>query len=56
MLGFYLLHLSPDSEAMTLCNISRFGSDIQVLPSDNGEYLSSFFNPAAAVFISIFII
>ena len=64
--------LLPDSEAMTLykChhshtlfyktfkgNISRFGFAIQVLPSDIGEYLSSFFNAIVVVIlISIFIL
>ena len=38
-------------------NISRFGSAIQVLPSDIGEYLSSFFNAiVVVVFSSIFIL
>ena len=38
-------------------NTSRFGSAIQVLPCDIGEYLSSFFNPVVVVvFISIFIL
>ena len=36
-------------------NTSRFGSAIQVLPSDIGEYFSSFFIPVVVVFISIFI-
>ena len=35
------------------CNTSRFGSAIQVLPSDFGEYLSSFFNPVDVVLIFI---
>ena len=30
-------------------NTSRFCSAIQILPSDIGEYLSSFFNPVAVV-------
>ena len=34
-------------------NTSSFGSAIQVLPSDIGEYLSSFFNPIVVVFIFI---
>ena len=37
-------------------NTSRFGSAIQVLPSDIGEYLSSFFNPVAVVLNFIFIL
>ena len=65
MLDFCLLHclLTTDSEAMTLhechhaiyyfskllTNTSRFGSAIQVLPSDIGEYLSSFFNAVVVV-------
>ena len=37
-------------------NTSRFGSAIQVLPSDIGKYFSSFLITAAVVvFISIFI-
>ena len=36
-------------------NTSKFGSAIQVLPSDIGEYFSSFFNAVVVVvFISIF--
>ena len=35
-------------------NTSRFGSAMQLLPSDIGEYLSSFFNPFVVVFIFIF--
>ena len=35
---------------------SRFGSAIQILPSDTEEYLSSFFNAVGAVFIFIFIL
>ena len=34
-------------------NTSRFGAAIQVLTSDIGEYLSSFFNPVVVVFIFI---
>ena len=38
-------------------NTSRFGSAIQLLPSDIGQYLSSFFNAiTVVVFISIFIL
>ena len=37
-------------------NTYRFGSAIQILPSDIEEYLSSFFNPAVVVFVSIFIL
>ena len=38
-------------------NNSSFGSAIQVLPSDIGKYLSSFFNDIVViVFISIFIL
>ena len=37
-------------------NTSRFGSDIQVLPSDIGKYFSSFLITAAVVvLISVFI-
>ena len=36
-------------------NTSSFGSAIQVLPSDIGEYLSSFFNPVVVV-VFIFIL
>ena len=35
-------------------NTSRFGSAMQLLPSDIGEYLSSFFNPFVVVLIFIF--
>ena len=34
-------------------NTSKFGSAVQVLPSDIGEYLSSFFNPVVVVFIFV---
>ena len=38
-------------------NTSRFGSAMQVLPSDIGEYLSSFFNAiVVVVFSPIFIL
>ena len=37
-------------------NTSRFGSAIQVLPFDIGEYLNSFFNPVVVVLILIFIL
>ena len=38
-------------------NTSRFGSAIQLLPSDIGEYLSSLFNAiVVVVFISIFVL
>ena len=35
-------------------NTSMFGSAIQVLPSHNREYLSSFFNPVCCVVVFIF--
>ena len=34
---------------LRVSNTPRFGSAIQVLPSDTGEYLSSFFNAVVAV-------
>ena len=37
-------------------NASRFGCAIQVLPSDIGEYLSSFFNLVVVIAIFIFIL
>ena len=52
MLDFCLLHylLSSDSEAIAR-NPYRFGSAIQVFPSDIGEYLSSFLSAVVVVFI-----
>ena len=39
-----------------LSSTSKFGSLVQILPSDIGEYLSWFFNAVVVVFYSVFIL